>query len=64
MLEKKNVPLEIIDVTEDEETLSNLSAETDCTTVPQIFIGEKFIGGCDDLMHLENNGELDKLLGV
>jgi glutaredoxin 3 len=31
-------------------------------TVPQIFIGEKHIGGCDDLYALDAAGELDKLL--
>lgn len=31
-------------------------------TVPQIFIGEKFIGGCDDLTKLDNDGLLDILL--
>ena len=32
------------------------------TTVPQIFIGETHVGGCDDLMALESKGELDPLL--
>lgn len=31
-------------------------------TVPQIFIGERHIGGCDDLMALERDGQLDRLL--
>jgi glutaredoxin 3 len=33
------------------------------TTVPQIFIGERHVGGCDDLMALERAGELDPLIG-
>jgi glutaredoxin 3 len=32
------------------------------TTFPQIFVGERHIGGCDDMMALERSGELDKLL--
>jgi glutaredoxin 3 len=32
------------------------------TTVPQIFIGEHHVGGCDDLVALERSGELDRLL--
>lgn len=32
-------------------------------SVPQIFIDDKHIGGCDDLHALENEGKLDKLLG-
>ena len=31
-------------------------------TVPQIFIGERHIGGCDDLMALDRAGGLDPLL--
>ena len=31
-------------------------------TVPQIWIGSRHIGGCDDLYALERAGELDPLL--
>lgn len=31
-------------------------------TVPQIFIGDAHVGGCDDLHALEDAGELDELL--
>ena len=33
-------------------------------TVPQIFIGEVHVGGCDDLYALERAGKLDALLGA
>jgi len=33
-------------------------------TVPQIFIGERHVGGCDDLFALEEAGRLDALLAV
>lgn len=62
LLKQKNVDFKIIDITEDEEGMSLLSAETNCDTVPQIFINEEFIGGCDELMELEQEGKLDKLL--
>jgi glutaredoxin 3 len=32
--------------------------------VPQIFIGEKHVGGCDDLYALESRGQLDPLLNA
>ena len=32
------------------------------STVPQIFIGNKHVGGCDDLFNLEYDGTLNKLL--
>jgi glutaredoxin 3 len=31
-------------------------------TVPQVFIGETHVGGCDDLFQLESEGRLDALL--
>jgi glutaredoxin 3 len=33
-------------------------------TVPQIFIGDRHIGGCDDLFALERGGRLDELLAA
>lgn len=33
------------------------------STVPQIFIDDRHIGGCDDLMALERSGKLNDLLG-
>lgn len=32
------------------------------TTVPQIFIGETHVGGCDDIYRLEAEGRLDSML--
>lgn len=34
------------------------------TTVPQIFIDGKHVGGCDDLMSLERSGQLDPMLAA
>ncbi len=34
------------------------------TTVPQIFIGSKHVGGCDDLHALDRDGKLDGLLAA
>ena len=33
-------------------------------TVPQIFVGEMHVGGCDDLYELERAGKLDQLLAA
>ena len=33
-------------------------------TVPQIFIGEQHVGGCDELYALERDGKLDPMLAV
>ena len=34
------------------------------STVPQIFIGERHVGGCDDLYALDRRGELANLLAA
>ena len=34
------------------------------TTVPQIFIDGRHVGGCDDIYALDRNGKLDPLLAV
>ena len=34
------------------------------TSVPQIFVGGKHIGGCDDLLALDHAGKLNSLLGI
>jgi glutaredoxin 3 len=34
------------------------------TTVPQIFIGDTHVGGCDDLLALEHDGRLDALIAA
>jgi glutaredoxin 3 len=33
-------------------------------TVPQIFIDDRHVGGCDDLFALERQGKLDELLAA
>ena len=63
LLEKKHLSYEEIDVTgkdEMREKLVELSGGR--KTVPQIFIGDYHVGGCDDLYAMEEEGELDKLL--
>lgn len=47
----------------DDSARTHLSQKTDgYRTVPQIFIGDNFIGGSDDLHKLDREGQLDKLL--
>ena len=62
LLQKKSVPYQEIDVSWDDEARLRLMQATGRRTVPQIFIGEKHVGGSDDLHALEERGELDGLL--
>lgn len=52
-----------IDISSNEdEAMDNLIEKTGMSTVPQIFINDKFIGGCDDLFELQKTGKLQELL--
>ncbi len=63
LLDKKNATYEEIDVTHDEKIFAELVAKSNGRkTVPQIFIGDHHVGGCDDLYALEDSGKLDGLL--
>jgi len=62
LLEAKGIPFEQIDCTGDSATRKWLVEATGRTTVPQIFIDGKPIGGYDDLRALDRRGDLDKLL--
>jgi glutaredoxin 3 len=62
LLQKKNVPYEEIDVSWDDDARMQLMERTGLRTVPQIFIGERHIGGSDELQALDARGELDSLL--
>ena len=47
----------------DEGARQDMQAKTSgACTVPQIFIGERHIGGCEELYALDKAGELDPLL--
>jgi glutaredoxin 3 len=62
LLQKKNVPYEEIDVSSDDDARTRLMQSTGRRTVPQIFIGDRYVGGSDELQALEARGELDPLL--
>lgn len=63
LLDKKGVSYEEIDVGGDPELRQTMRERANGRhTVPQIFIGERHVGGCDDLFELDMDGELDALL--
>jgi glutaredoxin 3 len=49
-----------IDLSDEER--DRMMALTGRRTVPQIFIGDTYVGGCDDLMALDSRGGLQPLL--
>jgi len=64
LLEKKGVKFLEIDVTFSPDKRADMSARAEGrTTVPQIFIEGRGIGGSDELAALDAAGKLDRLLG-
>ncbi|CAN5117724.1 glutaredoxin 3 [soil metagenome] len=63
LLDRKNVAYEEFDVKGDYAKLKEmLELSGGRKTIPQIFIDDKHIGGCDDLYALNDAGKLDALL--
>jgi glutaredoxin 3 len=63
LLKKKRLPYDDVVVSGDTDKHEEMFARSGSRSVPQIFIGEQPIGGFDELYALEQNGELDRLLG-
>lgn len=64
LLERKNANLEIIDVDGNSALRQEMMTRSGRHTVPQIFIGDVHVGGCDDLHALDAQGGLDPLLAA
>ena len=64
LLSSKGVEVEILDVDRSAALRAQMQARTGRTSVPQIFIGETHVGGCDDLHALDRAGKLDALLAA
>ena len=58
----KDVEVDVVDLTGDWTARKELIARTGHRTVPQIFIGETFVGGYDELRAMDADGKLDLLL--
>jgi glutaredoxin 3 len=65
LLRSKGVQeIEKIRVDLDPARRSEMISRTGQRTVPQIYIGDTHVGGCDDLVALNSVGELDPLLAA
>ena len=64
LLLAKGAQIETIRVDLEPERRAEMTQKSGRRTVPQIWVGERHIGGCDDLYALERQGELDPLLKV
>ncbi len=64
LLQRKGISYQEVDVSDDDEQRRDLVKRTGRRTVPQIFINEQSIGGCDELYALERAGRLDPMLSA
>ena len=65
LLRRKGVSeIEKIRIDLDPARAEEMTARTGRRTVPQIFIGETHVGGCDDLHDLDRRGGLEPLLAA
>ena len=63
LLERKGAAVREVKIDEDPKERDIMLARSNGRrTVPQIFIGERHVGGYDDLAALDRSGELDRLL--
>lgn len=64
LLRRKRVPFDNVNVAGDTAKRAWLAEVTGRTTVPQVFIDGRPVGGYTDLEALDDAGELDRLLGL
>jgi glutaredoxin 3 len=65
LLTRKGVKdIEKVRVDLEPERRAEMMQKTGQRTVPQIYIGETHVGGCDDLYELDRQGKLDSLLAA
>ena len=62
LLDSKGVAYTTIDVGENPALRAEMMARAGRNTVPQIWIGDTHVGGCDELYALERAGRLDAML--
>lgn len=63
LLRRKGASFVEYDVTEDPLKEQEMRERSGRKTVPEIFIDDALVGGCDSLYALEEQGSLDRMLG-
>lgn len=63
LLKKKGAAFEELVVDRDSGLRQEMTKKAGKHTVPQIWVGDTHVGGCDELYALERAGKLDALLG-
>jgi len=65
LLQRKGIAFREIDVEDGRELRQEMIARSGGRrTVPQVFVGDRHLGGSEELAAAEQSGELDQLLGI
>lgn len=62
LLKNKGLEFKEVPVDNNNQLRREMAKKAGRTSVPQIWIGDRHVGGCDDLYHADSTGELDTLL--
>ena len=62
VLKHLNVKFEGINVLEDEQLRQGIKDFSDWPTIPQLYVKEEFVGGCDIVKEMFEKGELKEFL--
>ena len=62
ILSHLGVPFKGVNVLEDMEIREGIKAYTNWPTIPQLYVGGEFVGGCDIIMEMFQAGELQSML--
>ncbi|MEY4250487.1 MAG: hypothetical protein RJA87_2120 [Pseudomonadota bacterium] len=64
LLRQKGVRYQEIEAGMDPALRQEMMQRSGRSTYPQIFIGDRHVGGCDDIMALERDGKLEAMLAA
>jgi monothiol glutaredoxin len=62
VFEELGVPFATVDVLADAELRDAIKVYSNWPTIPQVYIDGKFVGGCDIIRQLHDNGELEPMV--
>jgi glutaredoxin 3 len=62
LLERRGIPYVEVNVEDEPGLREKLLARSGRRTLPQVFVGERYIGGADELRRLDASGELNQLM--
>jgi len=61
---KLAIPYETVDVLQDWDLRQGIKEYSNWPTIPQVYINGEFVGGCDVMNELHENGELEQMVEV